>query len=185
MRSKAGYEYENQLALDIFRYTNGGLVPLTTRSSGNVSIPLPDIVFDDGETVHAMEIKRTSGDKVTFESEYDEELPTDDLHQLLLYAQLYPRSVNLYLGAKFPYRQLVTTRLWPDESNHGTKTISEFLEEATVLCPVECNHTYTDNFVIYKPDTDQWPSSEKGDEIEHIGDVEHVLDVIGYNQPVS
>lgn len=181
VRSKAGYEYENQLALDVYRYTNGGLLPMTSRSSGNVSIPLPDIVIDDGECIHAMEIKRTSNDKVTFDSEPDDDLPTDDLYQLLLFSQLYPRPVRPYLGAKFPYRQLVMTKLWPDRVSHGTKTLSDILDEAVLMCPVECNHTYTDNFIVYKPESGSWPSTKKGDDIEHLGDVEYLLDTIGYS----
>lgn len=174
VRSKAGIEYENELALDTYRRTNGGLLPITTRSSGNVSMPLPDIIIDDGETVHSMEIKRTSTDKVTFESSSDTDLPTDDLYQITTFAQLYPRVVNLYLGAKFPNRQLVLTKLWPETEMSGTKTMDEILDEAEVLCPVPCNNTRTNNFIVYKPDTSDWPSATAGD------DVDHLLDSVGY-----
>lgn len=174
VRPKAGANYENELALDVYRTTDGGLVPITTRASGNVAIPLPDIVIDDGEYVHAMECKRTSTDSVTFTSDPEDDPPTDDLYQLLMFAQLYPRKVKLYLGSKFPYRQLVLTRLWPDNMTDGTKSLDQLLDEAEIMCPVRCKNTRTNNFVVYKPDTDEWPSSQKGD------DVEHVLESIGY-----
>jgi len=173
--SKEGYRYENELALDTYRRTNGELLPITTRSSGNVSMPLPDMLIDDGETVHAFEIKRTSRDKVTFE--YDDDfdvLPTDDIYQLLLFAQIYPRTVRPYLGVRFPNRQLIIVRLWPDNDARGVKTVREILDQAVKMCPIECKRTYTDNFIVYKPDTSTWPSAQAGD------DVEHLLRSIGY-----
>lgn len=175
VRSKAGIEYENELALEIYRATSGELLPLATRSSGNVAIPMPDIVIDDGEIVHAMEIKRTSKEKVTFTSDPTGDPPTDDLYQLLLFSELYPRTVCPYVGAKFPNRQLVLTRLWPDETTEGAKTLDQILDEAVLMCPVDSKNTRTDNFIVYKPGTNQWPSMRAGD------DVEHVLDVIGYD----
>jgi Holliday junction resolvase len=160
---RKGLAYEHELANDIYRASDRKLIPIRAGYSGNQVPPMPDIHLDDGEVVHALEIKRTKDD-------VSQIFETTDLTQLQRFATQYPRKVYPYLGVRFTRRQLILIPMWA--KNDGTG-LDEVLENAVTLCPVEAEVTRKNNFSVKRPDTDEWPSATKGN------DATHVLDRIG------
>ncbi len=165
---KRGKSYETELSQDIYEETDHTLLPEPIGYSGNHNIPAPDIRIDDGTKIHAFELKRTTSDRISVT--YD---PTDrgkdDLHQLIQYAREYPRTVVPYVGVRFTQRQLLIAKLWL-----GAPNDEAVIRSATKTAPTDVRLTRAGNLSIHKPDTDEWPSARKGD------DVQYLLETIGY-----
>lgn len=166
--SKKGKNYETELCSAVFDETNGELIPEPIGYSGNHRLPAPDIHIDDGAKIHAIELKRTKNDR---QSIYygPEEGEKDDLDQLLTYADKHPRIVVPYVGVRFNNRQLLMTKLWAGAPNDLATVRS-----ATNLAPTTVKFTRANNLSIPKPDIDDWPSANAGD------DAKHILETIGY-----
>ncbi len=165
---KRGKEYETDLSKDIYEETDGELLPEPIGYSGNHNIPAPDIRIDDGTKVHAFELKRITKDRTSVNYE-----PTnrqkDDLHQLIQYARQYPRTVVPYVGVRFTQRQLLIAKLWL-----GAPNDQAVVRSATKTAPTDVRLTRANNLSFHKPDTDEWPSAQKGN------DAQYLLETIGY-----
>lgn len=168
--TKKGRNFEHDLCADIYQATNHELIPEPIGYSGNHFAPSPDISIDDGTKLHAMELKNTSKDRITFYYDPDDK-KRDDIYQLLEYARKYPRTVIPYVGVNFDRRQLLLIPLWLDGPNDRAA-----MRSATKMTPCDVSLTYADNLSVQKPSTDVWPSAKAGD------DVEYVLETIGYDR---
>lgn len=165
-----GRQYETELCARIYDETGGQLIAEPLGYSGNHQAPAPDIRIDDGQKIHAFELKKTSDDRKSIYYEPADKT-TDDINQLLTYADTYPRTVVPYIGVRFTNRQLVVAPIWMRAPNDRAK-----LQSATNTAPsgVDISVTYADNLSVQRPDTDAWPSAQKGD------DVAYILREIGY-----
>lgn len=168
MARTKGRSYENQLCVDIYRETDGQLIPEPIGYSGNHFAPAPDIHIDDGTKIHAIELKRTAQDRITV-GYYPDNYQRDDLDQLFTYARDHPRTVVPYVGVRFNNRQLLLCKLWL-----GAPTDVAIVRSATKFTPTDVRLTQTDNLSIHKPSLENWPSASAGD------DVNHVLETIGF-----
>ena len=166
--TKKGRSYEHQLCVDIYRETDGGLLPEPIGYSGNHVAPAPDIRIDDGTKVHAIELKRTGQDRISV-GYYPNDTRKDDLHQLITYAREYPRTVVPYVGVRFNNRQLLLCKLWLGAPNDKT-----VVRSATKFTPTDIRLTSADNLSIHRPSLDNWPSATEGD------DVQYLLETIAY-----
>lgn len=155
---KRGLNYEHELKNEIYEVSHKKIVPIRPGWSGNSVIPMPDIHIDDGEVVHALEVKRTKDDTSFTVKE-------EDIAQLLRFAEQYPRRVYPYVAVRFTHRQLIMIPLWSGSRGRG---LSEVIENAVTLCPVDAKVSRANNLVVKKPDTDQWPSSQKGSDAAHV-----------------
>lgn len=170
MAQQKGRRYETQLCRDIYRQTDGDLLPIPAGYSGNHDVPSADIIIDDGTKIHAFELKNTSKDRKTVY--YDPQDPgKDDIYQLLRFAREYPRTVAPYIGVDFDRRQLVCSKLWLEGPNDRMA-----LQSAVNTTPTDVRLTYDDNLSFHKPSTDIWPSAKSGDNTEYI------LDLINYTE---
>jgi len=167
---KRGRRYENQLARDIYEACGGALMPEPIGYSGNHGIPAPDLRVDDGDKVHAFELKRTSTDRQSLVYEPDDR-SRDDLAQLIHYAREYPRMVVPYVGVRFDNRQLVLAKLWL-----GAPNDSATVRSATKTVPTTATLTRANNLSVHKPSLDEWVSAQAGD------DAQYVLDTIGHDE---
>jgi len=167
-----GVDYEHRIATDIADRTDHDLLPL---SAGYTSIhnSAVDMLIDDGEAVHAFEMKRTSTDAYTLHWEPDDPR-TDDLYALCGFCREYPRPTYAYWGVRFTQRQLLVGRLYVDEFPDTDDMLSTAVQIAPVVGTDVVSQTYADNLRVTKPSTDDWPSQTRGD------DVQAVLDAIGY-----
>lgn len=176
-RQQQGKDYEHDLCTEIALKTDGTLLPIPAGYSGNHTYALdqridaPDIMIDDGQAVHCIELKNKGRGKDAVSFMYDEEERSkDDIYGLVNFCKLYPRPCYPYLGVRFSNRQLILTKLFVDAKNK-----QKLLKTAELHCPVESKITRADNFRVYKPDTDEWPSASKG------SDSQHILDTIRFN----
>jgi Holliday junction resolvase len=167
--NKKGRKYEHNLADVVADATGGELIPLGTGYNSQHSEAV-DLLIDDGQAVHAFELKRTSQDAYTLhwdENDYQK----DDLYNLCKFCVEYPRPTYPYAGVRFNERQLALTKLyindWPNQD--------ELLDDAVKLSPIEANHTHGGNLRLYRPDTGDWPGTNLDNR-----DAQHVLDTIGW-----
>lgn len=169
-KQKRGREYELELCHDVFDATNGDLYPIPPGYSGNHDPPAPDVLIDDGDAVHAFELKRKSTGQEAISFTYDpDERSKDDIAGLVAFCEAYPRPTYPYLGVRFSHRQLVCTKLYMDAD-----TPRDMLNSGVQTCPVDAKVTRANNVRVYKPEPGAWPSASDGD------DASHVLDRIGY-----
>lgn len=191
--SKRGYEYENQLVKDIYEQTSSQCMPIPCGFSGNHAVPSPDFLIDDGEKVHAFEVKRASNtrgaktftyegddDSAVSDTDTDSDSASDstsataggDIDQLCTFARAHPRTVCSYLGVRFNNRQLILGKVW-----HQTTDRSEVLDSIVTTTPTDAVITRSNNISMRKPESDvsdaSWPSASAGD------DVQYILDTIG------
>lgn len=174
-RQQAGLDYEHEIANGVYDRSGQQLFPIRAGYSGNSDIPLPDVAIDDGDKVHAIELKNTVEDRisVTFdEDELGKADADDDLSELVTFAEGYPRTVCPYVGVRFKNRQLVLAKLWLEAPDRRS-----MLNSAKQTCPTQVNVTRADNLSFHKPELDEWISAKKGD------DIEYVLETIGVEQP--
>lgn len=168
MSRTRGKRFETSLCSDIYDETGGTVIAEPIGYSGNHNVPAPDIRIDDGTKVHAIELKTTDSDRVSVT--YD---PTDrardDIAQLLEYAHTYPRTVAPYIGIKFTHRQLLLAKLWLGAPNDQVAVRS-----ATKTVPTDVRYTYKGNLSFHRPDTNDWPSEQAGDNVDYL------LRTIGY-----
>lgn len=169
-QQKAGFDYEHEIANGVYETTEHDISPLRVGYSGNQSIPLPDVVIDDGTKIHAFEFKRTSDDRISVTFEEDnigEPNPDDDLSQLLTFAEQYPRTVCPYIGVRFTNRQLILAKLWQEAPDYKS-----VLRSAVQTCPTDARLTRADNLSFHKPNSERsdadWPSARQGDDIEYL-----------------
>jgi len=168
MTQPKGRAYEMDLCTELYERTGGTILPIPAGYSGNHNIPSADIVIDDGQKVHAIELKKTSADRKSLY--YDpEDTERDDLNQLLEFARDYPRTVCPYFGVRFDRRQLILAKFWLGAPNDMIA-----LRSAVNTTPVDVRLTAAGNISVHKPDTETWPSASSG------SDVEYILDTIGY-----
>lgn len=175
---KSGISFEHSIANGVYRRTGNRLLPQRDGYSGNGAVPSADIVIEDGETVHAIELKNTSRNSQTFEYDPEPDVLSDDIAQLFEFMEQYPRTVCGYLGVKFPNRQLILAKVWADGATP--------LEDIVATCPVDAVVTRADNVSIRKPpttvqakaDETGWPSAQAGN------DIDYLLNTIGYDKPV-
>jgi Holliday junction resolvase len=170
MQTKKGREYEHTLADLVADATNGELIPLGTGYNSQHSEAV-DLIIDDGEAVHAFELKRTSQDAYTLYWDEDD-YQKDDLYNLCKFCVEYPRPTYPYVGVRFNRRQLALTKLyinnWPDKD--------DLLDDAVTLSPIEAKHTGSGNLRFYKPESgDGWPSENLENR-----DPQHVLDAMAW-----
>ncbi len=165
---KKGYEYENELCKDIYDATDGALIPEPIGFSGNHSLPAPDIRIDDGTKVHAIELKRTTKDRISIGWD-PESTKKDDLHQLIAYARDYPRTVVPYVGVRFTNRQLLLSKLWLGAPNEEA-----VVRSATNLAETDIRFTGSKNLSVHRPSLDDWKSATSGD------DAAYLLETIGW-----
>jgi len=168
---KRGYEYENELVKTIYRHPDSDVVPVPCGMSGNHAVPAPDVLIDDGEKVHAVELKRTSETAKTFSYEPDADT-RDDIDDLLRFARQYPRTVCPYVGVRFDNRQLILAKVWPKGADED-----QLLDSIVTTAPTDVVVTRADNVSFRKPESEksdaEWPSAQAGD------DAEYLLEVIG------
>jgi len=174
--SKAGIRYEHEIANRIYEYTGHRLLPQRDGFSGNGTVPGADIAIEDGNTVHAIELKRTGDSSQTFTYKPDDDDP-GDIDELEKFGNEYPRTVAAYIGVKFDNRQLALAKVWYDGES--------ILEDTVATAPIDAIVTRADNVSMRKPPTtvqdedEGWPSATKGN------DVEYLLDVINYTGPIA
>lgn len=162
MSSQRGKRFETNLCSAVYDATDGELFPEPVGYSGNHRVPAPDIKVDDGHQIHAIKLKTSKKDRVSVV--YDpEDTNRDDLHQLLTYAQKFPRQVVPYVGIKFTNRQLVCIPLWL-----GAPTAEAAVRSATKTAPIDVRYTYAGNLSVHRPSTEEWPSASAGDSAEYL-----------------
>lgn len=165
-KQKGGYDFEHTIANGVYDFTGGALSPIRAGYSGNQKIPLPDVVIDDGDKIHAFELKKTSKDRlsVTYDTESrGEPNPSDDLSELFTFAEQYPRTVCPYVGVRFSHRQLTLAKFWmqaPDDRS--------LLRSGVQTCPTSVKLTRADNLSFHKPETDEWVTATAGDDIQYL-----------------
>lgn len=168
---KRGIEYENDLVRDVYEHPDSDVVPVPCGMSGNHGVPAGDVLVDDGEQLHAFELKRTSEDSKSFVYEPDPGL-RDDISDLLVFAKEYPRPVCPYVGVRFDNRQLILAKIWQKSSDD-----SQLLDSIVTTAPTEAIVTHAGNVSFRKPDSDkssaEWPSATAGN------DAEYLLETIG------
>lgn len=164
-----GKQYELDLCSAIYDTTDGDLIPEPVGYSGNHGLPAPDIHVDDGGKIHAIELKRTSKDRISLYHDRDDH-QKDDLNQLLTYCHQHPRLVVPYVGVRFDNRQLLLFNLWLKAPTRDATICS-----GANIAPIDCvNYTNAGNLSIHKPGLDVWDSATAGD------DAVEVLETIGY-----
>jgi Holliday junction resolvase - archaeal type len=161
--SKRGLNYEHRIANGIYLRTE--IPALRSGYSGNQLVPSPDIVIDDGEKLHAIELKTTSEGRTSLTWEADDE-ENDDISGLLEFTRDCPRTVCPYLGVKFNHRQLSLAKGWPMADDTAV-----LLETFAGTAPTDVRLTNNLNLSWHKPDTDEWLSQQKGDDIKYICEV--------------
>jgi len=164
-----GKQYELDLCSDIYDETDGGLIPEPVGYSGNHGLPAPDIHVDDGGKIHAIELKRTSKERISVYHDR-EDYQKDDLNQLLTYCHTHPRLVVPYVGVRFDNRELLLFNLWLKAPTRRATIAS-----GSNIAPHDyVNHTHSNNLSIHKPDLDDWNSATAGN------DAITVLETIGH-----
>lgn len=167
--TKKGRTYEHALGDLIGEATNGELVPLSTGYNSAYTRAV-DLLIDDGEAVHAFELKRTSKDAYTMHWDEDE-VQRDDLYGLCRFCVQYPRPTYPYAGVRFNNRALAVTKLYLNDYPDA----DQVLEKSQTLSPIEAKVTHADNLRFYQPDASSWPTTDLDR-----SDTQHVLDAIGF-----
>lgn len=165
--SQKGQKYEHDLADEIVEATDGELLPLGAGYTSRHASPA-DLIIDDGEAVHVLEIKNTSTDAYTFHWEPDD-YQKDDLYNMMKFCVNYPRPAYPYWAVNFNNRQLAIGKLYINDF----PDTDAVLDSAVSLSPIEAKRTRADNLRVYKPESDDWTT-------KHIDDAQAVLDAIGY-----
>lgn len=164
--SQKGNDYEHTLGDLVYDRTDGMLVPMAAGYTSRHGDPV-DLLVDDGEAVHCFELKRTKHDAFSFI--YDKG-GNDDIYGLMKFCHDYPRKTYPYLGIRFNSRQLILIKLWVNDVG----SVDDTLQTAVQACPVPSKQTHKNNLRVYKPDTDEWSSQQKGD------DAQYLLESIGF-----
>lgn len=166
---KRGKQYELDLCTAVYETSGGDLIPEPVGYSGNHGLPAPDIHIDDGGKIHAIELKRTSKDRISIFHDRDDQ-QKDDLHQLITYCNQHPRLVVPYVGVRFDNRKLVLFNLWLKAPIRDM-----VVRSGENIAPVDCvNYTHSGNLSVQKPSLDEWDSATASD------DAVEVLETIGY-----
>jgi Holliday junction resolvase len=167
--SKRGKQYELDICTAVYEQTEGDIIPEPIGYSGNHSLPAPDVRIDDGSTVHAIELKRTSSDRKSIYHD-PESYQKDDLDQLIEYCREYPRLCVPYVGVRFDNRELLLFDLWL-----GAPTDRAVVRSGTSTSPTDgVNYTSDGNLSVHKPELSEWTSATTGN------DATRVLEEIGY-----
>lgn len=164
-----GRKYEHKLASLVAKQTDEELIPLATGYNGAYSRDV-DLLIDDGEAVHAFELKKTSKDAKTLNWD-TKDVQKDDIYGLMRFCVEYPRPTYPYIGVRFGRRSLAITRLYINDYPN----VNDVLENAVKLSPIEAKHTSSDNLRFYKPEAEDWDTVKLD---QH--DVQNLMDAIGY-----
>ena len=167
MTQQAGKNLDNHIANGIYEHTDGNVVTHSTRGSGNVKSPQPDVVVRTNVWDYAIELKRNTrtdrGDRATF-------IESSDLKQLGKCSNDY---TQIYCGLKMTHCEMVCVEVEvaspDDDVSDLAQSLADNLPEA-----FDANATRSDNVTVRKPELDDWPSSRAGR-----SDVEVVCDAIG------
>jgi len=166
MTQQAGKDLDNAIANGIYEHTDGNVVTHSTRGSGNVKSPQPDVVVRTNVWDYAIELKRNTrtdrGDRATF-------IKSDDLKQLGKCSNDY---TQIFCGLKMTHCEMVCVEV--DASSGDPADLAASLAE-NLPEPFDANATRSNNVTVRKPEnTDVWPSARSGR-----SDVEVVCDAIG------
>lgn len=166
-------QYENDIAKQIHRGTDGHIRAYRCGYSGSNAMPQPDVLVTTGTVNYAMEIK---GPIQSGHCYVDEE----DLEQLEDCENGYTAAV---LVVKFQNREPMVVRYFGDLTNaqsvvKGAKEYEDMsvAERMAALTPNAFDPSVTDSgtLSLTKPDTDDWPSARAGSD-----DVDAILSGVG------
>lgn len=149
MQTQKGFRYEKELTNELDRQTENSIGLYRCGWSGNSAMPQPDILITTPCENYALEVKDTSQDRFTIQS--------DDIDQLLKCAK---KGTSTWITINFNNRELLVARLnWANAV--GRENQRELLVDATPVC-FNPRLGRTGTFIVDKPSTDEWPSKQAG-----------------------
>lgn len=156
-------QYENDIAVAIYRKTYDNVRTFRCGYSGNNAMPQPDVLITTPTNDHALEVKKRQGPTAYIEE--------DDLEQL---AECQNGHTIVYLVVKFPHYEPVVIRYWPHMVGHDDWNERSVVEKFQGAAPPALNPRVTDGGnLALTLNKDKWMSTRKGRD-----DIETILDEI-------
>jgi len=159
-------QYENDIALAIYRKTHDDVLTFRCGYSGNSAMPQPDVLITTPTNDHALELKKRKGPTAYIKGE--------DLEQL---AACQNGHTIVYLVVKFSHYEPVVIRYWPHMVGHRLAEWDErsVVEKFKGAAPSALNPRVTDGGrLALTLDKNQWESTRKGRD-----DTDTILDELG------
>lgn len=149
MQTQKGFRYEKELTNELDRHTDNSTGVYRCGWSGNSAMPQPDILITTQGMNYALEVKDTSQDRFTIQ--------TDDIEQLLNCAKTGTRS---YILINFNNREPLLAQLSWGYSNDQQEQKETMVQNTPSCFDPRLGRTGT--FIVDKPSTDDWPSAQAG-----------------------
>lgn len=137
-RQSRGLQKEHDIAKEIFRITNGSIIPVRAGYSGNSAVPLPDLLIPIAGTLRSIELKTSSQDRFSVTPEDVEQVVNWSMDMTEI--PTYP-----YLSIKFSNYETWTGRLcfpWDIE-----KSFHAWAKDT----PLVANVTDSGNLSVHNP----------------------------------
>lgn len=103
-RQKRGLQKEHEIAKEIYRVTDGAIIPVRAGYSGNSAVPLPDLLIPVEGSLRAIEVKTSSQERFSVSPE--------DVEQVVNWSMNMTQIPTFpYLSVKFNNYEIYTGRL--------------------------------------------------------------------------
>jgi Holliday junction resolvase len=137
-RQKRGLQKEHEIAKEIYRVTDGAIIPVRAGYSGNSAVPLPDLLIPVEGSLRAIELKTSSQKRFSVSPE--------DVEQVVNWSMNMTQIPTFpYLSVKFNNYEIYTGRLiepWDIQRSF------ELWAEQT---PLVANVTDSNNLSVHNP----------------------------------
>lgn len=149
-KQKQGRQYENDLAKELHRNTEGRFV-VRAGYSGNSALPLPDIYIRNCDETYdvAFEVKRTSRDHTYVDR--------DDFVNLYKLRNRVPYKLDTVFAYKFSQREMLTHSIPHKSKDSVDDVIERYVKEYDRV-----SRSGEDTVRIDKPALDDYPSARSG-----------------------
>lgn len=137
-RQSRGLQKEHDIAKEIFRITNGSIIPVRAGYSGNSAVPLPDLLVPVAGSLRSIELKTSSQKRFSVNPEDVEQVVNWSMEMTEI--PTYP-----YLSVKFSNYEVWTGRLsFPWD-------IQRSFEAWAADTPLVANVTDSGNLSVHNP----------------------------------
>lgn len=149
-QTKKGHQFELDLIADVNENTPDEITSYAMGYSGNSKHAGADVLITTDESSHAIELKKTSQDRFTIQS--------DEIDKL---AQCANTNTVAWVGIKYSHRQLCMIYAADFLCNNFGENPRGVLVKETPDC-FNPRIGRTGTFITDKPDVSEWPSQQAG-----------------------